>query len=397
MLERVTYTTLTVMLSGFLCFVLGKIVDLSWPVIAFLTIGLSGYLLMANPLKADPNAPLDQALETIRAKYKVPALAGAIFTTDKLVEFAAVGARKVGTTVPVTADDLWHLGSDTKMMTAMLAGTYVAEKKLSWNDKIISFFPDLDGKVPAAMREITVGQVLSHRAGLIENLPWRELSLSGTLEQQRHNAVEQAFTKPAYPPGDYHYANTDYVVIGAVLEKIGGKPWETLIQERIFQPLGMGSVGFGGLGTPGQIDQPWPHAANGNALPFNGPLMDNPEVMGPAGTVHCTMQDWAKFLIDQLRGGTGMKALLPADIYTAIQTPIPPADYSYGWITCDRPWAGGRALNHAGSNTMNFCVAWLAPGKKFGVLACCNQGSDSAFKACDEAAYTLIQRHIAKP
>jgi len=397
MVVRATYTTLTVVFSGLLSLALGKIVHLSWPVVAALTAGLSLYLLFTNPLSAAPAEPLPAILEAIRAKYKVPALAGALFTTDKLVEFAAVGVRKTGTTVPVTTDDLWHLGSDTKAMTAMLAGSYVAEKKLSWNDKIISFFPDLADKVPAAMREITVAQVLSHRAGLIENLPWRVLSLGGTVEQQRRNAVEQALMSPAYAPGTYHYANTDYVVIGAILEKIGGKSWETLIQERIFKPLGMTSIGFGGLGTPGVVDQPWPHDANGNALPFNGPLVDNPEVMGPAGNVHCTVQDWSKFLIDQLRGCTGMKALLPNEVYTAIQTPVPPTDYSYGWITCNRTWAGGRALNHAGSNTMNFCVAWLAPGKKFGVLACCNQGGDTAFKACDEVASILIQRHSITP
>lgn len=247
------------------------------------------------------------------------------------------------------------------------------------------------------MRNVTVGQVLAHQAGLIENLKWPELSKTGSLTEQRLKAVEQALTAPAYPLGTYHYANTDYVVIGAILEKIGGKPWEDLISERLFKPLGMDSVGFGGLGTLGQIDQPWPHGSTGTPMSLNGPLMDNPEVMGPAGTVHCTMQDWAKFLIDQLRGGTGMRALLRSDIYEAMQQPAPGSDYGYGWIIVSRPWAGGKALTHAGSNTMNFCVAWLAPGKKFGVLVCCNQGGDTAFKACDDAASAMIQRYLAKP
>jgi CubicO group peptidase (beta-lactamase class C family) len=234
--------------------------------------------------------------------------------------------------------------------------------------------------------------VLHHQAGLIENLNWRELAKSGTVGKQRLAAVEQALAKPAYPPGTYHYSNTGYVVIGAIVEKIGGKPWEELIKERICQPLGMDSVGFGGLGTLGQIDQPWPHSAKGTPLPTNGPAMDNPEVMGPAGTIHCTMQDWAKFLIDQLRGSAGMKALLPNDIYTAMQTPAPNSDYGYGWLIVNRSWAGGKTLTHAGSNTMNFCVCWLAPGKKFGVLVCTNQGGDIAQKACDEAASAMIQR-----
>ena len=108
------------------------------------------------------------------------------------------------------------------------------------------------------------------------------------------------------------------------------------------------------------------------------------------------MTDWAKFLIDQLRGGTKMKALLPNEIYEAMQTPAPHSDYGYGWLIVNRPWAGGKALNHGGSNTMNYCVCWLAPAKKFGVLVCCNQGGDIAGKACDDAASAMIQRYLAK-
>ena len=157
------------------------------------------------------------------------------------------------------------------------------------------------------------------------------------------------------------------------------------------------SAGFGGLGTVGQIDQPWPHSAAGVPAPMNGPAMDNPEIMGPAGTAHATMADWAKFLTDQLRGASHLKALLPNEIYQSMQTAAPNSDYGYGWIVVQRPWAGGKALSHAGSNTMNFCVCWLAPAKTFGVLVCTNQGGDTAGKACDDASSALILRYLARP
>jgi CubicO group peptidase (beta-lactamase class C family) len=357
---------------------------------AFLSIG-ARFAVAAEP-------PLDSVLDPIRAKYDLPSLAGAIFTTDGLVEMGAAGVRKRGDPTPVTADDLWHLGSDTKVMTATLAGTYVAEGKLSWDDKVVSFFPDIAARVPAAMREVTLAQVLSHRAGLKENLDWGSFSQQGDLSEQRAAAAEAALTSPAYAPGTFHYANTDYVVIGAVLEKLGHHPWEDLIAMRIFEPLGMTSADFGGTGTVGYIDQPWPHSNDGTPSPTNGPGADNPEILCPAGRVHCTMADWTKFLVDQLRGGSGMNALLPGKIYQAMQTPHPAgADYGFGWIMVNRPWAGGTALSHAGSNTMNFCVCWLAPAKKFGVLVCTNQGGDAASKATDDAASALIQRYLAKP
>jgi CubicO group peptidase (beta-lactamase class C family) len=393
MLVRVTYYTLTVLISGALCFIVGRIAHLSATGIVAFTVALSCYLLLTRPLEADP-ATLSATLETIRAQYKLPALAGAIFTTDGLVESAAVGVRRTGADPLVTANDLWHLGSDTKMMTAVLAGTFVVEKKLAWDAKVLSFFPELAATAPEAMRNITVSQVLSHRAGLIENLDWRALSQTGSLPQQRHAAALQALAQPAYAPGTYHYANTNYVVIGAILEKISGQPWEDLMRQRIFTPLGMTSAGFGGTGTIGEIDQPWPHFENGSPAPDNGPLTDNAEVMGPAGTVHCSMADWSKFLIDQLRGAAGLPAHFPAEIYTAMQTPATPgADYAYGWIVVQRPWAGGKALTHSGSNTMNFCLCWLAPAKKFGLLVCTNQGGQKIFPACDAAAGALIERY----
>lgn len=355
-------------------------------------------LCPASSLAQTGNDPAVAAiLEPIRVKYHLPALAGAIFTWDGVAEMAAVGVRKAGTDIPVTTHDLWHLGSDTKVMTAMLAGTFVAEKKLSWDDKVISYFPELAQKVPPAMKEITLRQVLWHQAGLSENLSlWSRFFLKGSPSQQRQMAVETILEYPAYTPGTFHYANNDYILIGAILEKIGGKPWEDLMRERIFVPLHMDSAGFGGTGTVGQLDQPWPHFASGTPAPSNGPDADNPAYMGPCGSVHLSMTDWAKFLADQMRGGNGMPALLPAPLYTDIQSPGPESDYGFGWMIVQREWAGGNMLSHAGSNTMNYAACWLGPRSGIGVLVCSNQGGDALFEACNDAAEAMISLHIAK-
>jgi CubicO group peptidase (beta-lactamase class C family) len=352
--------------------------------------------LAVSHAKAANDPKLAAILEPIRVKYHLPALAAATFTTDGVEQMAAVGVRKSGTDVAVTTDDLWHLGSDTKVMTAMLAGTFVVEKKLSWDDKIITYFPDLASKVSPAMKEITISQVLRHQAGLSENLSlWQRGFLHGTSNEQRLQAVEDMLESPEYAPGTFHYANNDYILVGAILEKLGGKSWEDLMRERIFTPLHMDSAGFRGTGTVGMIDQPWPHFANGSPAPSNGPDMDNPAYMGPCGSVHLSMTDWAKFLADQLRGGSGMPALLPASIYAAVQTPGPNSDYGFGWGIVQRSWAGGKALTHTGSNTMNYACCWLAPAKGFGILICSNQAGDNLDHAVNDAAGPMIELHLA--
>jgi D-alanyl-D-alanine carboxypeptidase len=126
--------------------------------------------------------------------------------------------------------------------------------------------------------------------------------------------------------------------MGSILERLGGKSWEELMHERIFDPLGMISAGFGGTGTVGEIDQPWPHLASGQSVLSNGPAMDNLPDMGPAGTVHASMSDWGKFLADQLRGGSGKPALLSPSIYATMQKSVK-GTYGFGWIVVYRSWA----------------------------------------------------------
>jgi CubicO group peptidase (beta-lactamase class C family) len=86
---------------------------------------------------------LNSLLEPILKKYDLPALAGAIVTSKGLSAVGAVGVRKYGTDTPVTVDDQFHLGSDTKAMTATMLATLVEEGKLSWSTTLEQVFPDL--------------------------------------------------------------------------------------------------------------------------------------------------------------------------------------------------------------------------------------------------------------
>jgi hypothetical protein len=117
--------------------------------------------------------------------------------------------------------------------------------------------------------------------------------------------------------------------------------------------------------------------------------------MGPAGTCHAALGEYAKFLADQLRGAAGGKSLLPGPVYRDLHTPSRGETYALGWGIHQREWAGGTALAHTGTNTMNFFTAWLSPARGFGVVAACNQGGDAASRACDLACGALIARHLA--
>lgn len=176
------------------------------------------------------------------------------------------------------------------------------------------------------------------------------------------------------------------------------------MRREVFAPLGITSAGFGAPGRPGKAAaQPRGHGADGKPVE-PGPTADNPQAIAPAGTVHMTLEDWGRFITAHLRGARGEavtaadgKAFLGAASWTRLHTP--PADgYALGWSVGTRPgWArgpnpgdAGRILTHNGSNTMWFCVTWLAPEQGYAVLVATNSGGATAEKATDDAAAALI-------
>lgn len=343
----------------------------------------------ASAVAADPE--ISKLLEELRQQSDLPAMAGAIVTSEGLVAMGVTGVRKRGTETAATAGDIWHLGSDTKAITAALVAKLVEQGKLTWDTTLGDVFGE---GVHPDFSDVTLLHLLSHRAGLPDNLDLAAYR-GANARRERVRAVQEYLSQaPKTPPGSaFEYSNLGYLIVGAVIEKTTGKSYEDLMVQHVFRPLAMTSVGFGGTGTPGKIDQPWPHEDDGKPTATNGPKMDNPPVMTPGGGAHCTIQDWAKFVADFLRGANGKPALLKTESYQTLSAVPFGGDYALGWGLHERSWGGGTVLSHSGSNTMNYCVVWMAPKRDFAVLVCTNQGGDAAGKACDAAASALIRRH----
>ena len=331
-------------------------------------------------------------LAGVRRKYDIPAMAAAVLTGQGLQKIAAIGTRKYGTDVPVTLYDLWHLGSDTKIMTSTIVAHLVEQRKLAWTLTAQEVFTDLVSGFNPEARNITVLQLLSHVAGLPANVDYDAIDRSIPVHAQRIEAVKMGLHyKPLSAPGtQYLYSNLGYIVVGAMIEDVLDIDWETAMAQYVFTPLKMSSAGFGGLGTAGNIDQPWGHGQTNTPNDLSGPEADNPPVMGPAGRVHCTIQDWALYISDQLRGARGDSALLKPESYQMLQSTHFGEEYGLGWGVLNRDWAGGKALMHAGSNGMYLSLAWVAPAKNFAILVCANEGLDS-FPGADAAVGQIIE------
>ena len=356
--------------------------------------------LGSSPVRAEL-VPINSiaVLEAIRKKHDVPALAVVVVQDGRICDRAAVGVRKLGDATPVTTNDVWHIGSCTKSMTATLAARMIAEGKLKWTTTIAEVFPELKGRMNTQYEAVTLEQLVTHRGGVPAKPPsvaWkRAWEQRGSPVEQRREFIAAVLSEaPEAPPGTKMiYSNQGYAIAGAMLETIAGVSYEKLIAEKLFEPLKMTTAGFGAPGDLGKTTQPWGHAKR---LLVTVPLQeDNPPAIAPAGRVHCSLDDLAKFVRLHLNSGKGVD-WFKSDDFKRLHTPPAGSDYAGGWVVLKRGWAGGTALMHNGSNTMWYLVMWLAPEKDFAVIAATNYGGPEAAKACDDVASAMIQKWLPK-
>ena len=345
---------------------------------------------------------LAEALEKIRAKYELPALAAAAVREEKIIALEAVGVRKFGETVPVTTEDRWHIGSCTKSMTATLAAMLVEDGRIAWSTRVGEVFPEWQDVMEPAWLAVSLEDLLQHRGGAPEKPPenlWRNARrATGTPTEQRLEFVRGLLLRrPIAKPGEKMiYSNQGYAIAGAMLERVTRRPWETLLRERLFTPLGMTSAGFGAPGDPKKLDQPWGHViTDGKPRPIPpGPQADNPAAIGPGGTVHCSIGDLARYAGWHARSVRTTARILGPASFEKLHTPPAGGDYAMGWVVLQRKWAGGTALTHTGSNTMWFAVMWLAPEKDTAFVAATNIAGKNSERGCDDAVAALLQRTL---
>jgi CubicO group peptidase (beta-lactamase class C family) len=345
------------------------------------------------------SADLETRLEAIRVKHNLPALAAAGTSGEKLLVIGATGFRKKDSPERVTVHDLWHLGSCTKSMTATMLARLVERGTLRWDLTIGEVFKDLaaSGKMKDAYKPVTIEMLLAHRGGipsdLSENGLWGHLwEKKGTPTDQRQQLLEGVMIRePMSKPGTaFLYSNAGIAIAGHMAEKITGKAWEELMREEMFAPLGMKHVGFGAPGHAAKMDEPWGHhGAESKPVP-PGPEADNPPAIGPAGTMHASLADWARYAAVHLLGAKGKTDYLKPETFARLQAKPKVGDYAFGWGHAERGWGGGDVLSHNGSNTSWFCVVWVAPKKDVAYLAATNCGSDAGAKAIDEAVQAVM-------
>lgn len=365
---------------------------------------------------------LDSYLEGVRARYGLPALAAAVARNGEVVAAAAVGTRVMGMDIPVTVDDRFHLGSDTKAMTATIAGMLVEEGRITWQTTLGEVLGKDIGGLNPALAAVTLEQLLSHSSGIPTDTPemiaiyFDNKGFEKNLGALRLDAIRRwKDHAPEVPKGSpFQYANFGYLIAGAMLEKVTGKPWERLMVERIYEPLSLKTAGFGPQATFGQYDAPVGHAVDddGKVTPMLwGPAADLPPVVGPAGIAHMSIRDFARWVGWNAGGGKRAPHLVSPQTLAVIHRPhvkTPPlpnpppgtpseGEYGLGWGIVKFDWANEPMATHNGSNSMGFAKALFDTKLDLAVVVTTNFPGKKAEDAAAEVQRHLYTEFAGKP
>jgi CubicO group peptidase (beta-lactamase class C family) len=322
-------------------------------------------LLCALALTApadDLPARIDAAAAEAVRVWRVPGAAVVVVRDGRPLLMRGYGVRKAGADAPVTPDTVFPLASCTKAFTACLAGRLVDAGKLGWDDPVRRHLSAFRLADPTADADCRLRDLLCHRTGLAgHDLLWYRAPWG--LDE----SVRRAGLLPAARPfrSGLQYQSVMWMAAGRALERAGGEPWGAAVRRGLLEPLGMTAT----VATSAEAVRR-PDVATGHRLTDAGvaevmPPYPQP-TPNPAGSLHGTARDLARWVTFQLGDGTfrGTRVLSAASLAEthAPQVVIPmPAgglaralnpetvqlSYALGWVVQD--YRGRRLVSHAGA------------------------------------------------
>ncbi|MCY4127781.1 MAG: serine hydrolase [Gammaproteobacteria bacterium] len=303
-----------------------------------------------------------------------PAIYAAIYDETGVRAIAAEGVKHIEREAEASIHDRLFLGSITKPMTATMIATLVYEDQSTfangWSTSIQDVFSDSIDDIHEDYHEVTIKDILTHHGGIHENPPLllqddEEQSLT---ERRLAATLETLALEPESEPGTVSYSHAGYLVAASMVEKLTGRTYETLMQEQLFDPLGMSSAGFGPPATFDSENEPWGHTLSDDNEWI--PTQDDWHVvLQPSAGVHASMEDLGKFLQlwmddkepmlltrDQIQALTRLAVQEDGTLVRFIFSGGSP---SAGWWLYRDVFGYGEALNTPGSNGNWYSLVWV--------------------------------------
>jgi CubicO group peptidase (beta-lactamase class C family) len=315
--------------------------------------------------------------------WDIPGLAVVVVKNNKIIYEAGLGVKELGKPDLVDTQTIFACASTTKAMTAACIGMLVDEGKLKWNDKVVRHLPEFRLYDPYITSEITIRDLLTHNTGVGNaDFLWGSMHISSEEILRR-----MAMVKPSYSMrSSFIYQNIFYLVAGAVIERVSGKPWGEFIHERIFNPLEMKrTVPFSkdALKLGNQTSAHFKIKGKVEVITHS-----NADDIAPAGAVWASIHDMGKWTLCMLDSGkyAGGRLVQPQtwselfkpqvvvpdeEFYPSMQLTLPNwKTYGLGWFQHD--YKGSKVNFHTGSLDGSVAIHAQLPDHKLGIYVFSN-------------------------
>jgi len=361
---------------------------------------------VARPRLAKASAPqgpldgLDRYIEQALTDWKIPGAAVAVVHGDRIIYAKGHGVKEIGDPDKVDENTLFQIGSTTKAFTTGALGILVEEKRLRWDDPVITYLPDFQLHDPWITRMLTIRDTVTHRSGFLDySGPALEIiDAAEALRRMRYRSLPGAFRD------SYNYSNLMFGVAGTVIERASGMTWGAFVKARLFEPLAMRRsgtspydfwdtkyvsptfLGTAPAGAVGRQDSRDPNVAMPHTLQ-DGPARVIPwqsyDNLAAAGSIVSSVADLSNWLILHLNGGGFQgRQVLKADTISDLHSPQNLRDpsrypfdegsgsYASGWRR--QTYRGETNLSHGGGILGFPAHVFIMPHRKVGVVVLAN-------------------------
>ncbi|MBY9066490.1 beta-lactamase family protein [Hyphomonas sp. WL0036] len=342
---------------------------------------------------SDKSGHLRDILSAAQTEYGLVGVGAVIATPeDGILALAVTGARAKGGE-PVAPGDAWHIGSNTKMLTALGWGRLVDAGGARWGMTLGEIFEGDD--LAPGWRDVTIEELLAHRSGAAANPGGFWMLGAGRngepVARQRAKLVDATLKQgPPGTRGAFVYSNLGYIIAGRAMEKVAGtgETYEQLMWRLVIKQAPDGAGRGFGFGPPKAIQGHKPTLLGGMKPAGFGQEADNAPAFASAGTAHISLEGHARLLLSFLEGPDA----LPAAMRQKLMTPYPDAasDYALGWgVQTGKD--GSKAYLHAGSNTMWLSQVVVLPEPGAVIIVNTNQAGKDADAAIRKLTGELIE------
>jgi CubicO group peptidase (beta-lactamase class C family) len=320
----------------------------------------------------------------LSAEYGIPSAAIGLLHKGQLTEFA-VGVKNAETREPATTDTVYQCGSMTKTWTALAFMQLVDEGKVDLDEPVRTYLPGFAVADPGVSAKVTPRHLLYHTNGIEE-----AYGDPGEGDDVYERMVENIADAPqVFPLGHTHgySAALGYAILARILEVSDGRPWDDVMRERLFDPMGLTSTNS----SYERVDDT--RAATGHLIrsldegPIRTPVDHLPRAFGPGGTITSTTREvlaMAHVLLHHGTAPSGRRIVSAGSVREMMRSRVPVPDpymfgpeWALGLIVCD--WHGETVYASDGSTIGQNARLRLLPDSHTAIAMLTNGGPRESF------------------